>query len=168
MEKVTFKGAPLTLIGRCAGVGMAAADFSVVDKDLKEVNLAAFKGKVKVFTTFPSLDTPVCDLQVKEFNKLAAGLSGDVVVVGISKDLPFAQSRFCSLNNIVNLVVVSDYKNSSFGENYGLLLKELNLLARAILIVDKNDKIVYRQVVGEIAQAPDYAAAMVKLKEVLG
>ncbi len=167
LPKITFKSNPLTLAGRQINAGAAAPDFRVVGKDLKEVSLADFKGKVKLVSSFPSLDTPVCDLQVKEFNNKAGALSSDVVVIGISKDLPFAQSRFCSVNEIKNEIVLSDYRYSSFGINYGLLIKELNLLARSVLIIDKNDILRYFKVVPELAQAVDYQDALNNLELVL-
>ena len=108
----------------------------------------------------------MCDLQVKEFNKMAAGLSSDIVIVGISKDLPFAQARFCQANDIKNVLTLSDYKFSSFGINYGLLIKELNLLARAIIIVDQNDVLRYLQIVEELTSAPDYHDALKNLDQV--
>lgn len=163
---ITFKDNPLTLVGRNLKSGALAPDFRAVYQDLKEASLKDFKDKVKVFNSFPSLDTPVCDLQVKEFNKRAVGISSDVVVVGISKDLPFAQQRFCNENKINNAVVLSDYKFSSFGINYGLLIKELNLLARAALIVDKNDIIRYIQVAPELTRALDYDEVLSQLKNV--
>ena len=165
--KVTFKGSPLTLAGRMVKVGTGAPDFKVVSQDLKPVTLSDFKGKVKVFTSFPSLDTPVCDLQVKEFNKRSSGLSSDVVIVGISKDLPFAQKRFCETFDIKNVQVVSDYQTASFGINYGLLIKELNLLGRSVIIVDKSDTVRYFQLVPEITQSPDYDDVLKNLAEVL-
>jgi thiol peroxidase len=164
---IKFKGSPLTLVGRNLKVGAIASDFRVSAQDLKEVRLSDFKDKIKILTSFPSLDTPVCDLQVKEFNKKAAGIATDVVIVGISKDLPFAQQRFCETFEIKNVTVVSDYKQSSFGINYGLLIKELNLLARSVLILDKNNVIRYIQVVEELTKQPDYAAVLSKLDEVI-
>jgi thiol peroxidase len=164
---VLFKGSPLTLAGRTVRTGDAAPEFRATTKDLKEARLADFRGKVKVITSFPSLDTPVCDLQVKEFNARAAGLGGGVAVVGISKDLPFAQQRFCETFEITNVQLLSDYLHSSFGLNYGLLVKELNLLARAVLIVDAGDVLRYLQIVGEIASPPDYDEALGALGEVL-
>lgn len=166
-RKVNFKANPLTLVGRDLGQDKLAPDFKVSSGDLKDVTLADFEGKTKVITTFPSLDTPVCDLQVKEFNKKAAGLSSDVVVLGISKDLVFAQKRFCDANNIKNVVVLSDYKYSSFGINYGLLIKELNLLARAGLILDKNNVLRYIQVAEELTNQLDYEDVLKNLQEVL-
>ena len=167
LPKITFKGNLLTLVGRQINTGSRAPDFRVVSQDLKEAGLSDFKGKIKLISSFPSLDTPVCDLQVKEFNKKATALSSDVVVVGISKDLPFAQSRFCSLNEIKNEAVFSDYKYSSFGLNYGLLIKELNLLARSVLIVDKSDTLRYFKIVPELTQAVDYQEALGNLEAVL-
>jgi thiol peroxidase len=166
-REVLFKGAPLTLVGRAVRVGDAAPEFRATSKDLKDVRLADFKGLVKVITSFPSIDTPVCDLQVKEFNKRAASLGPGVAVIGISKDLPFAQKRFCEAHDITNVRVVSDYLYSSFGINYGLLIKELNLLARAVLIVDADDVVRYLQVVAEITTPPDYEEALRVLGEVL-
>lgn len=166
-EKITFKGNPLTLVGEVLKIGASAPDFRVSAQDLKDVTLADFKGKVKVFTTFPSLDTPVCDLQVKEFNKRATAVSSEVVIVGISRDLPFAQKRFCESFDIHNIFLVSDYKDSSFGLGYGLLIKELALLARAALIVDKKDIVRYIQVAPEVTKPLDYAEVLKNLEDVL-
>ncbi|HAH19667.1 MAG: lipid hydroperoxide peroxidase [Omnitrophica WOR_2 bacterium GWF2_43_52] len=167
MRKVTFKGNPLTLVGRAISVGNAAANFKVVNGDLKEISLFDLKGKVKVITSFPSIDTPVCDMQVKEFNRRASGLSPDSVIVGISKDLPFAQKRFCASYDIKNITLFSDYKASSFGINYGVLIKELNLLARAVIVIDKNDVIRYIQIVEEVTASPDYEAVLRSLEGVI-
>jgi thiol peroxidase len=164
---VNFKGSPLTLTGRNIKPPAVAPDFRVTSQDMKEVTLGDFKGRIKVITSFPSLDTQVCDLQVKEFNKRAAGLSSGVVIIGISKDLPFAQKRFCESFDITNISVVSDYKTSSFGINYGLLIRELNLLARAVLILDKNNYLRYIQIAPEITRTLDYEVALSSLKQVL-
>ncbi|MDD5097732.1 MAG: thiol peroxidase [Candidatus Omnitrophica bacterium] len=164
---ITFKGAPLTLIGKQAKIGQRAFDFKLISQDLKEVKLSDFYGKIKVVNFFPSLDTPVCDLQVKEFNKKAAGLSPDIVVIGVSKDLPFAQARFCSLNEIKNEVVLSDYRFSSFGLNYGFLIKELNLLARGTIIIDQNQRIRYIQLVSEITHSVNFEEVFNSLQGLL-
>lgn len=166
-RQVTFQGTPLALVGRVITPGMQAPDFTVTTMDLKEQRLGDFGAKTLVISTFPSLDTPVCDLQVKEFNRRAAALSGEVVVVGISKDLPFAQKRFCQESKIVNEVVLSDYKTGSFGINYGLLIKELNLLARAALIIDQKGTLRYLQVAPELTRPLDYDAVINRLSEVL-
>ncbi|MFA5164331.1 MAG: thiol peroxidase [Candidatus Omnitrophota bacterium] len=165
--KVTFKGNSLTLSGNGPEKGSPAPGFKVLKQDLSETGLTDFKGKVKILTSFPSLDTPVCDLQVKEFNKRAVNFSSDVAVIGISMDLPFAQKRFCQENDINNVTVVSDHRDASFGLNYGLLIKELRLLARSIIIVDKEDIVRYIQVVGELTNPPDYEAALKALQEIL-
>jgi thiol peroxidase len=180
---IKFKGNSLTLVGRTIKTGNIAPDFRVVSQDLKEVSLSDFsrseinsaggiplpagKGKIKVITSFPSLDTPVCDLQVKEFNEKASGVSSEVVILGISKDLPFAQKRFCQVNDIKNVTVLSDYKFSSFGINYGLLIKDLNLLARAVVILDKNNLVRYIQIVEELTTPPDYKEVLSNLEEVI-
>ena len=162
---ISFKGKQVTLVGRKLKTSTFAPNFKVVSKDLKEVGLSNYKNKIKVITTFLSLDTPVCDLQVKEFNKKASEF--DVEMLGISKDLPFAQSRFCESFNIKNMTLFSDYKNSSFGINYGLLIKELNLLARAVIIIDKSDVVRYVQIVDEQTKAPDYEKVLSSIKEVI-
>jgi len=166
-RKVTFKGNPLTLVGRALKIGIPAPDFRVVSADSKDTGLADFNGKIKVITTFLSLDTPVCDLQVKEFNRRLAGFSPEVIILGICKDLPFAQKRFCAMNGINDVVTLSDYKFSSFGINYGLLVKEMNLLGRSVIILDKNNIVRYIQIVEELATPPDYADALKNLEEVI-
>lgn len=163
---ITFQGNPLTLVGRYLEEGDTAPDFRALSGDLKEIRLSHFKDKIKILTSFPSLDTPVCDMQVKEFNKRAAALSSEVVIIGISNDLPFAQKRFCADNDINGVTLASDYRYSSFGLNYGLLIKELKLLARAVCILDGNNVIRYMQVVEELTSPPDYERAMERLREV--
>jgi thiol peroxidase len=164
---VTFKGKPVTLVGRGLKTGMIAPDFRVVSADAKETRLYDFKEKIKVINFFLSIDTPVCDLQVKEFNKRATGFSSDVVVLGISKDLPFAQKRFCEANNIKSVLTLSDYKFSSFGLNYGVLVKEMNLLGRGVVIIDKNNVIRYFRIVEELTTPPDYEDALKNLTEII-
>ncbi len=166
-EKVTFKGAPLSLVGRILKIGIIAPDFSVTAQDLAEKRLVDFKDKIKILTSFPSIDTPVCDLQVKEFNKKAASLSTDVLIIGISKDLPFAQKRFCEAFDIKNVTLLSDYKTSSFGINYGLLIKELNLLARSVIVLDKLNTVRYIQIVPELTTPPDYKDALSQLEQII-
>lgn len=167
IRKVTFKGRPLTLVGRALKIGLTAPNFKVVSSDLKEITLTDLQGKIKIINSFPSLDTPVCDLQVKEFNKSSVEFSADVMVLGISKDLPFAQMRFCQMHQIENEVVLSDYRYSSFGINYGLLIKELNLLARGVLILDKGNTLRYAQVVDELTNPVDYEDTLKNLKDVM-
>ena len=163
---ITIRGAPLTLEGDELKIGQRAPDFTVVTQEMKEIGPAEYKGKIKVLTSFPSLDTPVCDLQVRTFNERASRLSDDIVILGISMDLPFAQARFCAINNIKNVTVVSDYRYASYGRNYGFLIKETRLLARTVVIVDKDDVIRYIQVVDDLSKHPDYDAAIRKLNEI--
>jgi thiol peroxidase len=164
---VTFQGKPLSLVGRTIRENTKAPNFRALSNDLGEVGLIDFKNKIKIITSFPSLDTPVCDLQVKEFNNRAQKTSPDIAIVGISKDLPFAQKRFCQLNAVNNITILSDYRFSSFGIQYGLLIKELNLLARAVLIVDATDVVRYVQIVDEITNAPRYEEVISHLNEII-
>lgn len=167
LKEIKFKGTPVTLVGRILEVGDLAPDFRLVNSDLGEVGLSDFKGKIKIITSFFSIDTSVCDLQVKEFNRRASSLGSDVIVLAVSKDLPFAQKRFCSNNDIKNITVLSDYKFSSFGLNYGLLIKEFNLLARSVFILDKNNVVRYAQITEEIATPPNYEDGLRNLEEVI-
>lgn len=164
---VTFKDKTLTLVGRKLKINTISLDFTVVSKDLKEIGLSSYKDKIKIIHSFPSLDTDVCNLQVKEFNKRAQDLADNVVIIGISKDLPFAQNRFCKTFIINNIEVLSDYKNSSFGLVYGLLIKELNLLARSTIILDKNNAIRYFQIAKDITNSLDYNDIFKNLDDVI-
>jgi thioredoxin-dependent peroxiredoxin len=167
VRKVTFQSNPLTLVGKGLQKGEVVPSFKAVSLNLEVLDFPSEDGKIKIITSFPSLDTPVCDLQVKEFNKQAALFSDEASVIAVSMDLPFAQKRFCDLNTISNLQVVSDYRFASFGNNYGLLIKELNLLARSILIIDKKNILRYVQIVDELTQAPDYHEALSVLTKLL-
>ncbi|MDY6820452.1 MAG: thiol peroxidase [Deferribacterota bacterium] len=163
---ITMKGQPLTLVGAELKVGDKAPDFTVVDNNLKEKSLDDFRGKIKLFSTTPSLDTPVCDAQVKRFNEEATKLHNNIQIINISMDLPFAMARFCQSNNIDRVLTLSDHREASFGLNYGVLIKELRLLARAIFIVDSNDIIKYIEIVKEATNHPDYDRAINSLKEI--
>jgi len=157
---ITFKGNPFTLLGPELKVGEKAPDFAVVDNGLAPVSLADSAGKIRIVSSVPSLDTPVCDTETRRFNQEAASLPGDVVVLTISLDLPFAQKRWCGNAGIEKIKTVSDYQERSFGLNYGLLLRELKLLARAVYVIDKNGKVAYREIVKEVTSEPDYDAAL--------
>ncbi len=159
---ITFKGNSLTLLGPELKIGDAAPDFTASDAGLKPVKLSDFKGQTVVISVVPSLDTPVCETQTKKFNQEAAALSAKVLT--ISLDLPFAQKRFCDAFSIKNVTVLSDYKDREFGNKYGLLIKELGLLSRAVLVVDPNGKITYFETVKEVTQEPNYKAAIEKVK----
>jgi len=154
----TMKGNPLTLLGNEVKVGDTAPDATLVANDLSEVKLSSFKGKKVIISVVPSLDTPICDLQTKRFNQEASKL-GDVLVVTVSKDLPFAQKRWCAAAGATAVKTLSDYRGN-FGEIYGVLLKGLNLLARAIFVVDASGKVRYVQLVKEVATEPDYEAVL--------
>jgi len=160
VRTVSFQGSPLTLVGNEVKVGDKAPDFIVLDSNLQEVRLKDFSGKIKLISTTPSLDTPVCDMQARRFNQLAATLLDDVVIMNISMDLPFAIGRFCSTAGIDRIKVLSDHRDASFGMAYGILIKELRLLARAVFIIDKDDVIRYIEIVPEITNHPDYDKAL--------
>lgn len=157
-------GVPLTLLGEPTVLGNPAPDFTAIDMKGKEVKLSDFKGKIVVLSVLPSIDTKVCAIQTREFNKLATGFSKDVVVLTLSKDLPFALSRFCAAEGIENVVPLSDYMQSEFGLKYGFLIKENKLLSRGIVIIDKTGKIAYVQYVADITSEPNYDIAITKLK----
>ena len=146
--------------------GSPAPDFTLVDIGLDTKALADFVGKVKLLIALPSLDTGVCDIEAKRFNAEAAALGNDVAVLVISMDLPFAQKRWCGVNDAANIVTLSDYRDRSFGANYGVLIKELKLLARSIFVVDKQDKVSYVQIVPEMSQEPNYTKALEAVKAV--
>ncbi|MCS7199564.1 MAG: thiol peroxidase [Thermodesulfobacteriaceae bacterium] len=164
---VTLFGNPLTLEGKELKVGERAPEFVVVNKNLKEVKLSDFKGKVKLISVTPSLDTPVCDLQARTFNEKASQLSEDVVVLNISMDLPFAIERFCTSAGIDKIEVLSDHREASFGLNYGVLIRELRLLARSVFILDKEDVVRYIEIVPEITNHPNYDKALEEVKKLI-
>jgi len=157
---VTMKGAPVTLVGPELKVGEKAPDFRVLDRELNEVILEDCSGKVRLISVTPSLDTPVCDTQVRRFNEEAAKLPGDVSVFNISMDLPFAIDRFCTTAGIDKVQALSDHRDASFGTNYGVLIKELRLLARSVFVIDKDDTIKYIEIVPEATEHPDYDKAL--------
>lgn len=155
---VTFKGGPLTLIGNAVKVGDTAPGFTATGKDMQPVKLPDGAGRVVIISSVPSLDTPVCELQTKKFNQDATKLQAKIIT--ISCDLPFALRRFCDSFAIDNLTLVSDYREREFGMKYGLVIRELLLLARAVLVIGRDGKIAYLQLVPEVAQEPDYAAVL--------
>lgn len=157
---ITMKGNPLTLVGPDVNIGDKAPDFIALDSELNQVGLNDFIGKVKVISVTPSLDTSVCDLQLRRFNHEAAQLPQDVVVLNISMDLPFAISRFCTAAGIDRVKALSDHRDASFGSNFGVLIKELRLLARSIFILDRDNIVRYREIVPEQSQHPDYDKAL--------
>jgi len=161
---ITFKGNPLTLVGPELKVGDDAPDVELVANDLSAYRLGSLKGKKAVLVTVPSLDTPVCDIEAKRFNESAAALGDDVAVLVISMDLPFAQKRWCGANSADAIITLSDYRGARFAQAYGLLIKELHLLARAVIVVNRDGDVAYEQIVGEVAEEPDYDAALAAVK----
>jgi len=162
-DAAKFKGSPVTLLGPELRIGDKAPDFQVVDADLKPVRLSDFKGKIKIICTVPSLDTPVCDAETRRFNQEAAQFPDNVVVLTISLDLPFAQKNWCAAAGVERVTTLSDYQERSFGPAYGVLIKELMLLSRAVFIVDAEDRLTYIQYVPEVTAEPDYAAVLASL-----
>ena len=156
---VTRGGTPLTLIGPELKVGQAAPDFRITSNDMTEARLADFAGKTILLSCVPSLDTKVCDLETRRFNEAAADLKG-VTVLTVSMDLPFAQARWCGAHDIKNVITLSDYKAHAFGKAYGVLMKEMGLLARTIFVIGPDGRIKYIQRVPDITHEPDYEAAL--------
>jgi thioredoxin-dependent peroxiredoxin len=156
---VTFKGNPLTLVGADLKVGDKAPDFSLVANDMSEVTLSSSAGKTRLIVAVPSLDTPVCDMESRRFNQEASKIP-NVKVLVVSMDLPFAQQRWCAAHGIENVQTVSDYKGGHFGMDYGVLIKELHLEARAIFVINANNQITYKEIVPEVTQEPNYEAAL--------
>ncbi len=163
---VTFQGNPLTLEGNEVKVGDTAPDVEVLANDLSPVRLSGFRGKICVICSVPSLDTPVCDTQTRKFNEQAASLGDNVVVLTISMDLPFAQQRWCGSANAEYVQTLSDHRKAEFGNGFGVLIKELRLLSRAVFVVDAEGIIRYIQIVDELTDEPDYEAALKAVKEI--
>jgi thioredoxin-dependent peroxiredoxin len=162
---ITMKGNPLTLVGNEVKVGDGAPDFVALDNSLAPVRLSSFRGKICVISSVPSLDTPVCDMETRRFNEEAGRVGPDVVFLTISMDLPFAQKRWCGAAGVTRVQTLSDHRDAAFGTAYGLLIKELRLLARAIFLVDRQGVIQYIQMVNEISKEPDYTAVLNALKK---
>lgn len=159
MAEITFLNKPVTLIGNEVKVGDTAPDFTVLDNELNEVTLSNSAGKVRIISVIPSIDTGVCDAQTRRFNEEASNLN-NVEVLTISVDLPFAQNRWCAANGLENVKTLSDHRNLSFGEAYGVHIKELRLLARAVFVIDSNNKVTHVEYVCEATNHPNYEAAI--------
>ncbi|MDR1242122.1 MAG: thiol peroxidase [Deltaproteobacteria bacterium] len=163
---ITFAGNPLTLLGPELKAGAAAPEFTLAGNDLKPKTLSAYKGKAVIISVVPSLDTGVCDLQTKRFNKEAGSLAG-VQILTVSCDLPFAQARWCGAAGVANLETLSDHFDLNFGTSYGVAIKELRLLTRAVFALDKTHKIVYTEIVPEVTQAVNFDAVLAVVKKLL-
>jgi len=161
---VTFQGNPLPLTGQMPAVGSAAPDCSLLANDLSAVKLSDFAGKVRVISSVPSLDTPVCDTETRRFNEAAVELGDDVVVLTVSMDLPFAQARWCGAAGVERVRTLSDHATAAFGTAYGVLIEPLRLLARAVFVVDSAGILRYRQLVKELTDEPDYQAVLDAVK----
>jgi thioredoxin-dependent peroxiredoxin len=162
MTQVTFKGNPISIAGALPDTGSIAPDFKVVKADLSSLSLSELKGKKVILNIFPSLDTPVCAISVRRFNVEASKVANTVVVC-ISKDLPFAQKRFCAAEGINNVVTGSEYRDSSFSDGYGVRIQDgplAGLLSRAVVVIDEEGRVAYTEQVTDIAQEPDYAKAL--------
>jgi len=157
---ITIHGSPLTLVGSGLKVGDPAPDFELLDNDLSPVRLSSFRGKVLIISSVPSLDTPVCDMETRRFNEEAGKLGEDVRILTVSMDLPFAQKRWCGSAGVDRVITLSDHRQASFGTAYGVLIKELRLLARAVFVLDREGIIRYIHIVKEITDEPDYNAVL--------
>ncbi len=165
-NQVLFGGKTLNLLGNTIKVGDKAPDFTVVDNGLGHKKLSDYAGKVRILSIYPSIDTPVCATQNRTFNKEAANV-GDVVIMGISNDLPFAQKRFCAAEGIDKVVTMSDYQQNDFGNKYGFLIEGVKLLSRGTVVVDKDDVVQYVEYVAEIGKEPNYEAALAVAKKLV-
>lgn len=165
---VTFKREPMTLVGPDVRPGDAAPDFRVLRANLSPVTLADSAGKVRLISVIPSIDTPICHATTRRFNEEAAALPENVAILTISVDLPFALRRWRAAEGIDRVQLLSDYQEHSFGLAYGLLIDELKLLARAIFVVGADDKVVYREIVPEMTNHPDYDAALEAARQAAG
>ncbi|MEO1524433.1 MAG: thiol peroxidase [Planctomycetota bacterium] len=165
---ITFKGNPMTLEGEALEVGSAAPEFTLhyADNGIQALTLADLKGKPTILSVVPSLDTPVCAVQTKKFNEELAALGDKVNAVTVSRDLPFAQARFCGAEDI-KMRTASDYQTHGFGTDWGLTIEELKILARAVFVLNADGEIAHKEVVGEVAEEPDYATAMASLRMLL-
>ena len=164
---VTMKGNPITIMGTELQVGDRAPDFVAIDNDLNPVSFDSFRGKVCIVSSVPSLDTPVCDMETRRFNDEAGRLADDVEILTISMDLPFAQKRWCGAAGVDRVQTLSDHRDAAFGQAYGVLIKGLRLLARAVFVVDKEGTIRYMELVKEIASEPDYDSILTAVKELV-
>ena len=164
---VTMGGNPLTLLGDEIQVGAQAPDVELLNNALEPVKISDFAGKVVIISSVPSLDTPICDLQTRRFNSEAAGLGDEVAILTVSMDLPFAQARWCGAAGVEAVATLSDHRDAAFGQAYGLLIKELRLLARAVLVLDKQGVVRYLQLVQEIKTEPDYDEVLEAAKGLL-
>ncbi len=163
MASVTLKGNPCNLSGEPVAVGADAPDATLVGNDLSDVSLSSYSGKVVILSAVPSLDTGVCDAETRRFNEEAANLGDDIVIVTVSRDLPFAQSRWCGAAGVDKVVTLSDFRDGAFAKAYGIEISDgplKGVCARAVFVVGKDGNVVHTQLVPEIVEEPDYAAIL--------
>ena len=163
--KVSAQSKPVTLLGQGVEVGQQAPNFKVVDGNFTPVTLDNYQGQAVLLSVVPSLDTGVCSIQTKHFNEKVASEYPSVAMLTLSADLPFAQKRFCKAENIDKIVTLSDSVWRDFGKNYGLIIKDMGLLTRAVFVLDKEHNIVYKQLVDNLSKEPDYDSAIAALKK---
>jgi thiol peroxidase len=164
---ITMKGNPLTLLGPELKTGDKAPDFEALDTDLSPVRFSSYEGKVRIIASVPSLDTPVCDMETRRFNQEAADLGPDVVILTLSMDLPFAQKRWCGAAGVDKVITLSDHRDGGFGTAYGVLIKELRLLARSVFVVDQGGVIRYVELVKELTEEPEYEQVLGAVKKLV-
>jgi len=167
MGLVTMKGKPLTTVGSDVKIGQRAPDFVAIDNNLAAVGFSSYHGKICIISSVISLDTPVCDMQTRKFNEEASRLGPGVVILTLRMDLPFAQKRWCGAAGVDRIQTLSDHRDASFGTSYGVLIKELRLLARAIFLVDRKGLLQYKELVKEVTHEPDYDAVLSQLKKIV-
>jgi thioredoxin-dependent peroxiredoxin len=166
-DVVTFQGNPLTLVGSELAVGSPAPDATVLANDLSDLSISDTRGKVCLISVVPSLDTPVCDVQTRQFNEAAAAMGDGVIVLTVSMDLPFAQARWCGAAGVDRVATLSDHRDADFGTAFGVLIKELRLLARAVFVLDAEGVVRYAEIVPEMTDHPNYDAALAAAAELV-
>ena len=166
-QNITLKGNKVTVSGREVCVGDGVPDFKLTGNDMGDVDINSFQGKVLVVASIPSVDTPVCAVETKRFNEELSNLSDDVAVLTVSRDLPFALSRWCGAEGVDRVVTASDFKYRTFGEAFGVELPDIGILARAVFVVDKEGKVQHGEYVSEVGEEPNYEAALNKVRELL-
>jgi thiol peroxidase len=164
---ITMHGNPLTLTGNELKVGDRAPEATLLDNTLTPVKLSSYRGKVLIISSVPSIDTPVCDIETRRFNKEAEGLGKGVAILTISMDLPFAQKRWCGTAGIERVITLSDHRDASFGTAYGVLIKELRLLARVVFVIDRQGVVRYIQTVKEVSKEPEYEEVLHEVKKLV-
>ena len=167
MRQLTMGGTPITVTGADLKIGQQAPDFKLLGLNFNEVKLSDFKGKILVISCVPSIDTPVCDLQTLRFNQEDALLPEELCILTVSKDLPFAQARWCGAHGINKVMMASDFRDFGFAKDYGVLLEEMGLLARAVFVIDKQGIIRAIEFVPEVGQEPDYEKVLIAIKQLI-